>query len=393
MENDSDKVFSSNFIRMFTANVFLTSGFYMIMPLLPVYAVQDLGIDKGLVGLIVGVFAISGVIARPVAGAMLDRYGRMIIYIPASAVFALCFGLYIFAWTFLLLLLARVAHGFSWGTVNTATNTVVSDIVPPKVRGAGLGYFGLSMTAAMALGPAVGTFLMERTSFGVIFSICMALALTALAVSWRVRPPAVKRDPRPFSPSALFEKRVFGIAFMQYFFGFVYSGVMAYPVLHGIEIGAGSGIKWFFLVFAVFIAVFRPFAGRFMDRRGPSGILTVGFLCFAAGLVFLAHSSGEFTFLASAAAIGLGVGFVMPTMMTMTVNVVPPSRRGAANATSFTAFDTGIGTGAVVLGVISKPLGYSSMYIISALVLAIPLLWYYFFEKARYFGLMRETGE
>ena len=80
----------------------------------------------------------------------------------------------------------------------------------------------------------------------------------------------------------------------------------------------------------------------------------------------------------------MGAGLIMPTLMTMTVNVVVPSRRGAANATSLTAFDMGIGIGAIMLGVLSKTTGYELMYIISAAVLVLPLMWYIVRERTQY---------
>ena len=51
----------------------------------------------------------------------------------------------------------RFLHGMSWGAVTTGGSTIASDIVPMERRGEGIGYFGMSFTIAMAIGPSVGT--------------------------------------------------------------------------------------------------------------------------------------------------------------------------------------------------------------------------------------------
>ncbi|MBQ3033404.1 MAG: MFS transporter, partial [Deferribacterales bacterium] len=336
MNKNSETIFSPDFLRMFLSNVLLTSGFYMIMPLLPVYAAQELAIDKGKIGLIVGIFAVSSVVARPIAGFLSDRKKRMAVYLPSLVAFALCFGLYSVAWTFLVLLFARLIHGISWGFVSTSTSTVVSDIVPAKFRGRGLGYFGLSMTLAMALGPALGAFLMDYIPFWGIFAVCFGLSAFAFIISVNVKPPYVEQNKSPMSFSTVFEKRVFGISLMQFLYGITYSGVMAYPVLHGLERGVESGLKYFFPIMALFVTIFRPYAGKVTDKYGPSWVLFFGFIFFALGNILLGVSGNDIVFLMSAGVIGMGAGLIMPTLMTMTVNVVVPSRRGAANATSLT---------------------------------------------------------
>lgn len=386
----ADKLFTKDFIRMFFSNALMCSGFYMLMPLLPVYAVQELGMEQGKVGIVIGVFAISAVIARPLAGVLLDNFGRMIIYIPAAIMFGFCFGAYILAGAAFSLLLVRVIHGFSWGMVSTSNSTIVSDIVPANMRGQGMGYFGLSMNLAMALGPAFGVFLLNFTSTNAIFILCMVLVFVALLSSSWVRPPVIiKRGNKPFSIKSLFERRVAGIALMQFFFGFVYSSVMSYSTLHGLELKV-KGLGLFFIVLAVFLSILRPYAGKLLDKTGPKMLLTIGFIFFGAGAVQLGMSTTSIMFLSSAVPLGLGAGFIMPTIVAMAINVVPASRRGTANATVFTAFDVGIGTGAIVLGAVAQYGGFRWMYIVAALILLIPLLWFRIFELKRYLRYFAE---
>lgn len=387
----ADNLFTKNFMLMFLSNFLVCAGFYMLMPIIPAYAIYDLNIDKGSVGLVIGAFSLSAVISRPFLGRLIDRTGRMKVYIPALIIFALCSGGYAMTATVAALFLTRVMHGMSWSGVNTASSTIVSDIVPAGMRGQGMGYFGLSMTIAMALGPALGVFLMDKMSYHMIFIICMLISLTALFASSRVKPPHVNFDRQPFKLSTLYEKRVFGIAFIEFFYGFVYSGVLSFATIHGMELKI-EGIGSFFIVFAVFVGIFRPFAGKLMDRRGPGLLVISGLIFFFIGCVVLAVADSLLTFLIAAAFAGLGSGFVMPTIMTMMINVVHPSRRGAANATVFSALDIGIGGGAITMGIVAQFADYFGMYLFSAAVLVIPAAYFLLIELKRYKRMFKEIN-
>lgn len=355
----------------------------MLMPILPVYAVHSLNISNDSVGVIVGIFAFSAVLVRPFTGVLTDSIGRMIIYIPSLVIFALCSGGYAFAAGAAGLMFVRIIHGISWSGVSTANSAIVADIVPASVRGQGMGYFGLSMTIAMALGPAFGVYLTERLSYFNIFLICAGISLTALFASAFVKPPVFTAKKQSFTFAGLFEKRVFGISVIQFFYGFSSSSVMTFAVLHGVEEGI-KGVGYFFIVFAVFVSVVRSFGGKMLDKHGPSLFIYGGHFLYIAGCVVLAFADNLFLFLFSAAMTGFGAGLIMPTLATMMINLVPANRRGAASATVLSAMDIGVGTGAVVMGFAAHIAGYVGMYIFAGAVLLIPVLWFYFYEYNHY---------
>jgi predicted MFS family arabinose efflux permease len=81
-------------------------------------------------------------------------------------------------------------------------------------------------------------------------------------------------------------------------------------------------------------------------------------------------------FLTSAFLIGVGSGILMPTLQAMVNNVVMVDRRGIANATLITAFDLGIGSGSVLLGLLAEWTGLSRMFQLCILILAVALAYY-----------------
>ena len=73
------------------------------------------------------------------------------------------------------------------------------------------------------------------------------------------------------------------------------------------------------------------------------------------------------------------------------MNVVEPVRRGAANATLFSAFDIGIGLGALFLGMLAQAIGYRAMFLVEAGVLVIPMMMFLLVIIPRYTKLSAAT--
>jgi MFS family permease len=84
------------------------------------------------------------------------------------------------------------------------------------------------------------------------------------------------------------------------------------PAILAEPIAAGAGVprSWVFAAFSVslLIAAFAgPAVGRFIDRRGGRGVLTLSNLVLAAGLAGLAAATGPFGLFAAWAVLGLGM--------------------------------------------------------------------------------------
>src|SRR5699024_1305200 len=75
---------------------------------------------------------------------------------------------------------------------------------------------------------------------------------------------------------------------------------------------------------------------------------------------------------------GLGFGTVQPALQAWAVNAAAANRKGLANATFFSAFDFGVGVGALVFGQIAFLFNYTAIYIISACSVLTALLYYLF---------------
>ncbi len=387
------RLWTRNFVLMSVSNLLMGAGFYFLIPTLPVFLVNQLGAGPGEVGYIIAIYTLSAMVIRPVTGYMLDAVGRKWIYIFSFMAFSLMLGLYTLVYSVAWLMVLRFMHGFTWGAATTSSSTIIVDIIPPNRRGEGIGFFGLSFTLAMAVGPVIALAIMGEDNYRALFLSAVAVALSGFFIILMVNFPEYKRPTfgKRFSISNIIEPRTMPMALVQLLFGLTYGGIMSFITLYAQESGIGKpGV--FFSLFAAGIAVSRIISGRVFDRKGPAILMMTGLSSGVAGFLVLGISDTCNGFVTAAILVGVCMGIVMPTLQTMANNVVEPQKRGAANATFITAFDIGIGGGSMLLGFVAELTSLTKMYLISAGILAIALSLFFLFV-IRYYKTHKITEQ
>jgi len=168
-----EKLITTNYCFVLAANFLLYFGFYLLMPVLPLYLTEFFHTDKGIIGLVLASYTVAALCIRPFSGFLLDTLARKPLYILAYFIFTSVFAGYIVAGSLSLFTILRVIHGLSFGTVTVAGNTIVIDISPASRRGSAIGYYGLANNLAMAIGPMTGLFLHDNYSFDIIFACAL----------------------------------------------------------------------------------------------------------------------------------------------------------------------------------------------------------------------------
>ncbi|MUK88726.1 MFS transporter [Ornithinibacillus sp. L9] len=360
------KIWSRDFVLVCLANFFIFLGFQMTLPTLPLF-VKELGGSDQLIGIIVGIFTFSALIIRPFAGHSLETKGRQFVYMTGLGIFVLSVGSYAFIGSIFLLLLMRVVQGLGWGLSTTATGTIATDIIPPKRRGEGMGYFGLSGNIALAFGPALGLALVDVISFTQLFLICGSLGLMAFLLSSKIRYKKVEESPVKAVTARfdIFEKTALQPSVLLLFITFTFGGIATFLPLHAIEKNV-EGISFYFLVFALFLMLSRTFAGQIYDRKGHIYVFLPGATLVFIAMLLLFWLPNTTVMLVAAGMYGLGFGGIQPALQAWAVEKAPNNRKGMANATFFSSFDLGVGAGAILFGQIAFLFNYAAIYLASA---------------------------
>jgi len=388
--DSSGKLWNKDFILLAIGNLFMVIGFYFLMPTLPVYVVDILGAHKHDVGYILAAYTISALLIRPFTGMAIDVWGRKWIYIGSFAVFSLILGIYPLMHSFAMLLLLRFIHGFTWGINTTSGSTAVVDIIPVQKRGRGIGYFGMSFTISMALGPLLALYILAFSGFTVMFISASLFAFIGLIMIFFVKFPEIHlhTGPMRITWDRFIERTSVPVAIPQILFGMTYGSVISFITLYAKEISIDETGQFFTLI-AIGIFLSRLFTGQIFDSRGPYFLMISGFGISITGFFLLAELQTSFGFLISAFFIGLGSEILMPTLQTMVNNMVDINRRGAANATISTAFDLGIGMGSLLLGIFSEIVGLANMYL-SCIILLLAGLAFYLVYVDRFYNIKRD---
>lgn len=366
--NEQNKLWTRNFLLLAIANLLMAISFYFLLPSLPTFIVNELGQNKSNVGLALAAYTLSALLIRPLAGNLLDNYGRKVIFIIGFMVFSMSFGLYALVGGFIVLLILRLFHGLSWGITTTGGSTLLIDILAPEKRGEGIGIYGLSMTIAMAIGPVIAQSIVPMYGYQFLFVTGMVLALFGFVLTLFIKYPEFKPNNSVKKASGLIEKRVISIAALQLLFGICYGAVVSYVTIYQQELAIqDKGL--FFIILAAGIAISRISSGKIFDKQGPNRILGFGFSFMAIGLLLLALSNNYILFYLSSILLGFGAGVMMPTFQAMANNMVDKYSRGAANATVITAFDLGIGGGSIIVGLLSDWFSISFSYIICSIIM------------------------
>lgn len=376
-------LWTKEFILLTLSNLFLFLSFQMLIPTLPVY-VSEKGGDEFAVGLVISVFTISALLIRPFAGRALDTIDRKKILLIGLLIFIVCTSGYYWMSSVLLILSLRFIHGIGWGISTTAYGTIVSDLIPQKRRGEGMGYYGLASNFSMAFAPLVGIWVMNEMGFGRLFFVSVILGTLGLVLSQFIRYPEYELEPKtneaeeknkePYYKGLVETKALFP-SLLAMLIAVTYGGIVSFITLFGRETGIAN-VGWFFMSYAGILMITRPLAGKLFDKKGHAWVLFPGIVLMALGLLTLSFASSIILLVVSAILYGAGFGAVQPSLQAWTINLVPPYRRGAANGTFFSAFDLGIGLGAMILGPVASVSSYAMMYRLSVVMTILFLMIY-----------------
>lgn len=378
-ENNLQTIWTKSFISISLTQFLVFIAFYTLLTTLPIYVIDDLGGSQTEAGLVVTVMLVAAIIVRPFSGNLLDYIGKKKGLVISVAIFTATSFLYIWVDQFTPLLLLRFFHGLSFGVITTATGAIAADIIPPARRGAGLGYFAMSMNLAVVVGPFIGLTLLQFGSFKTLFIVLSLIMVAGVISSVLVHVP--KKDTivnKPvkfkFSLSDLIEMKALPIALISSLVSLAYASIISFISVYSNSIGLATTASYFFLVFAIVMLVSRPYLGRSFDSRGPKFVILPCLFIFAIGLVLLSFTSTPLMLLVSAGLIGLGYGSLLPSFQSMAIQAAPSSRSGHATATFFMLYDSGIAVGSFVWGAVVAAFGFQNLYILCAVLVLVVIV-------------------
>ena len=388
-----EQIWTKSFISISFTQLLVFTVFYSLLTTLPIYITSHLGESQSIAGLAVTFMLISAIMIRPFSGKILDVVGKKKTLILSIILFAVTTFFYLWMNQLVSLLILRFIHGISFGILTTATASIAADIIPKSRRGAGMGYFAMSMNIAIVLGPFIGLSLLQAVSFQTLFIILNGLMIVGIffslnvQISEQVSEEKLKLEHFRMKPSDLLEVKAIPVSIISGLVGFAYASILSFVSIHAEELGLSSVSSYFFLVFAIVMIAFRPYLGRAFDDKGPKKVLIPSLFIFSFGLVLLGFTTTAFMLLLAAGLIGLGYGTLLPGFQTLSIQSTSSERSGYALSTFYVFYDIGIAAGAYIWGLIVGYYNFGTMYFTSGLLVMITIVIFHMYlmkrEKAR----------
>lgn len=334
-----------------------------VLPVLPRYVRGPIGAGDIAVGVVVGAFAFTALVGRPLAGRIADRRGRRPAVVLGSLLACIAGFLYFIPAGVPGLIGARLVLGFGEGMVFTAGATWVVDLAPPRRRGRVIGLYGLAVWTGLSLGPPIGELLLHASSYKMVWAFAALAPLLGAIVAVRIPDPFQPSEKELGGPLIARESLRPGAALALASVG--YATVAAFVVLHLDARGIGHGAT-VFGAFAAMVVLTRLIGGDLPDLIGPARCAVSAALVEAAGLATIAAAQSLAVALAGALAMGMAFSLLYPSLSLAVVSRVPESRRGTALGTFTAFFDAGVGLGGVLAGVVAATAGYPGAFAVAA---------------------------
>ena len=370
-----------NFAGVFAVTFCGLVGVGSVLPILPRYIHGPIGAGDVAVGVVIGAYAVTGLLLRPVAGRFADTRGRKPTVLVGAMLVALSALLYLPALGIAGLIVARLILGAGEGAVYTAGSAWIVDLAPEERRGRVLGLYGLAVWGGLSVGPLLGEVLLSAGGYDLVWIVAAALPVLGALIALAASDPFV---PLPHAePHPLIAPEAVGPGFAVGLASFGYAAVATFIVLHLESRGVGHGAT-VFAAFAAMIVLTRLVFGDLPDRMGAAPVAIAATIGEACGLLLIAVAHSLPVALVGGVAMGAAFALLNPSLMLIALGRVSQQARGAAMGTYTAFFDAGVGLGAPIAGVVAALTSYEGAFIFAAAVcLASALLTFVRLHPAR----------
>ncbi|MBB1482832.1 MFS transporter [Tessaracoccus sp. MC1865] len=380
-------------IWVLVAAAFLIAlGFGIVAPILPQFAKSfDVGVMAA--SAIVSVFAFVRLIFAPAGGALIGKFGERRIYLLGLSIVALSSALSGLAPDYWTLLLFRGLGGIGSVMFTVSSMGLLVRLSPPGQRGHTSSLYGSAFLLGNIFGPILGSALSGLGLRVPFFLYAAAVFASVLVVMVFLRrdtgAPEVpgQAQPRMTLSEAMALPYYRALLVTGFAHGWANFGVRIalLPLMAAAVPTIGAAAAGIALtLFAVGNAITQQATGRLIDRLGRRPFLVVGLgLSALVTLPFGWFDTLTWFFVLSAAA-GAGAAFIAPASQALLADLIGSNRNGGQALSTYSmATDLGSIAGTLLAGAIADILGFGWAWAVTAFVLAVAMLPWFFVKRPR----------
>jgi MFS family permease len=389
-----------NLVVLFVAGLCFWAGLAGLLPTLPLF-IASLGAGGSQIGMVMASFALGLLVARPWLARLADERGRKLVMSIGIVAIAIAPFLYLLttylppltwqlAWgdrrfpingILALLMVFRAFHGLSIAAFVVAYSALIVDISPPANRGELIGYMSLVNPIGMALGPALGGFLLEWGNFSVAFlamgvlGILGMLCVSQVKETYRPAPLTVDGQvPRPVFWRLLGTPRVKTPAIILLVVGLAFGTLSTFVPLFVRETGIDLNVGLIYTASAIASFMSRLTVGRASDRHGRGRFITISLLLYTLAMLVFWKAESATAFLVAGLIQGAAAGTLIPMIAALMGDRSAPNERGKIFGLVMVGFDIGIAVAGPLFGTFADWASYRDCFGLAALMTFIGFL-------------------
>lgn len=315
-------------------------GGFLIFPFFTLYITRKFGVGMTTVGMLFGIFSVTGIVGSTIGGALTDRLGRKVMLLTglvSSAVSMLWMGL---VDDLSLFFIGAVIAGLFSNLGGPAQQAMVADLLSEEQRAAGFGILRVTVNISATLGPAIGGLLASQ-SYLLLFvsdaaaSLSVAVFLLFLLPETRpVWPGETQREPFsvtfrgysvPLRDSA-FMVFLLGATLMVIVYMQMNSTLAVYlRDVHGVM---EQRFGYILSLNAIMVVLLQFPITRYANRFPPYLILSIASLFYAFGFAMYGFVSEYAMFLLAMVIITIGEMLSIPVSQALVARLAPADMRG-----------------------------------------------------------------
>ena len=368
-------------------------GFGIIIPLLPFYA-ETYGASPQKVTMLMVTFSFFQFIAAPIWGYLSDKYGRRIIIWVTLAGSIIAYILLAYSQTLYGLFFARAFAGFMAGNISTA-QAYIADITDKNNRAKAMGLFGAAFGIGFILGPAIGGVLAgsDPKNPNVFLPPIAAASLSFIAL---VLALFILKDNRSMIKNNK-NKRILSLIeaikipnlrqliLLSFIVTLVFASMEStFSLWSERTFNWGAEQNGFIFAFAGICGVLVQgfLISPLVKRFGEAFLCITGIIFISIGMLSVAISYLNYHAYISMSLIAFGLGFFLPTISTLIVNIVSEDRRGWVLGVNQSVSSLSRIIGPAIAGFLFEFYGKNSPYIFGSIILILFLLIFRNFIKS-----------
>ena len=334
---------------------------------------DGLGVSESLAGLIITTHGAFIVLASPLAGRLIDRYGPRRPYVLGLGLYAVGGGAGLFIDSFLPLLASRAVLGVGVAFVYTGITVLIYDLYAGERMDRALGLRSGANSVGAATWPLVGGAL-GVISWQFPFAVYLVAVPLGVVALWAIPETGRATDGADDGGAGraleALRRRPALVAVYLLYFGanaLLYAIVVFYPqLLEGLGVETSFGIGLYLSANGLAGGLTGVTYGRFKRRFGARALVLAALALWLVAFALAAVVASPLAAFAPVILFGLGLGFVFPSTFVWVESLAPEALQGQLSAYVAMAGYVGQFVSPLLFGLAVGPFGIRGVFAAAA---------------------------